>query len=63
MFRVLALYTTTVESDHVLFADVLLAFFTKVAAEKNFQFDATTDGRPVSLNERTASPVRSTVAS
>ena len=27
------------------------------------QFDATTDGRPVSLNERTASPVRSTVAS
>ena len=29
----------------------------------DFQFDATTDGRPVSLNERTASPVRSTVAS
>lgn len=42
-FKVLALYTTTVESDHVDFAKDAIQFYTKLAAEKNFVFDTTTD--------------------
>jgi uncharacterized protein len=42
-FKVVAFYTTTVERDHVQFAQDALAFFTKLAKEKNFQFDTTTD--------------------
>jgi type 1 glutamine amidotransferase len=42
-FKVLAFYATKVESGHVHFANDALAFFTKLAAEKNFQFDTTTD--------------------
>ena len=42
-FRVLALYATTVEPDHVLFAGALLDVCTELAAEKNFQLDAVTD--------------------
>ncbi|HMH33898.1 MAG TPA: ThuA domain-containing protein [Puia sp.] len=39
----IAFYSTTVERDHVQFARDALAFFTKLAKEKNFQFDSTTD--------------------
>jgi len=42
-FRVLALYSTTVESDHVRFAYAVLRFFTQIAARNDFLFDATTD--------------------
>jgi type 1 glutamine amidotransferase len=42
-FKVLALYSTTVESDHVDFANDAIKFYTKMAAEKNFVFDVTTD--------------------
>jgi len=42
-FKVLALYTTTVESDHVDFSKDAIQFYTKLAAEKNFVFDTTTD--------------------
>ncbi len=42
-FKVLALYTTTVETDHVDFARDAIQFYTKLAAEKNFVFDTTTD--------------------
>ena len=42
-FKVLALYSTTVESDHVDFAKDAIQFYTKLAAEKNFVFDTTTD--------------------
>lgn len=42
-FKVLALYTTTVEADHVDFAKDAIQFYTKLAAEKNFVFDTTTD--------------------
>ncbi|MDB5024553.1 MAG: ThuA protein [Mucilaginibacter sp.] len=42
-FRVLALYSTTVESDHVDFAVSAIKFYTKMAAEKNFVFDLSTD--------------------
>jgi type 1 glutamine amidotransferase len=42
-FKVLALYSTTVESDHVDFANDAIKFYTKMAAEKDFVFDVTTD--------------------
>jgi len=42
-FKVLALYTTTVEADHVDFAMDAIRFYTKLAAEKNFVLDTTTD--------------------
>jgi type 1 glutamine amidotransferase len=42
-FKVLALYSTTVESDHVDFATDAIKFYTKLAAEKGFVFDVTTD--------------------
>jgi hypothetical protein len=42
-FKVLALYSTTVESDHVDFANDAITFYTKMAAEKDFVFDVTTD--------------------
>ncbi len=42
-FKVLALYTTTVETDHVDFAREAIKFYTKLAAEKGFAFDTTTD--------------------
>jgi uncharacterized protein len=42
-FKVLALYSTTVEADHVDFARDALQFYTKLAAENNFVFDTTTD--------------------
>jgi type 1 glutamine amidotransferase len=50
-FKVLALYTTTVESDHVDFAKDAIQFYTKLAAEKNFVFDTTTDWEK--LNDET----------
>ena len=42
-FRVLAFYTTTVEKDHVQFAHDALRFYSKLAANKHFSFDSTTD--------------------
>ena len=41
-FKVLALYTTTVESDHVDFAYGAIKYFTDLAARRGFVFDTTT---------------------
>ncbi|MES1216432.1 MAG: ThuA domain-containing protein, partial [Bacteroidota bacterium] len=41
-FKVLAFYTTTVENDHVDFANNIIPFYQKLAVEKNFTFDTTT---------------------
>jgi type 1 glutamine amidotransferase len=40
-FRVLAFYSTKVESDHVDFAKDAIVFYTKMAADKGFAFDTT----------------------
>lgn len=40
-FKVLAFYSTIVESDHVDFAKDAIAFYNKMAAEKGFAFDTT----------------------
>ncbi len=42
-FKVLALYTTTVESDHVDFAKDAIRFYRKMAAKDDFVFDTTTN--------------------
>jgi type 1 glutamine amidotransferase len=42
-FRVLAFYTTTVEKDHVQFAQDALRFYARLASQKHFSFDSTTD--------------------
>lgn len=42
-FRVLAFYSTVVESDHVDFARDCISFYTQLAAEQNFMFEVTTD--------------------
>jgi YVTN family beta-propeller protein len=42
-FKVLAFYSTSVEPDHLLFAEGALKFFTACAAKDGFAFDATTD--------------------
>jgi uncharacterized protein len=42
-FKVLALYSTNVESDHVDFAKDAIQFYTKMAADSNFVFEVTTD--------------------
>jgi uncharacterized protein len=42
-FKVLAFYSTSVEPDHVLFAEGALKFFAACAAKDGFAFDATTD--------------------
>jgi len=42
-FKILALYSTTAEQDHVDFAKDAIVFYSKIAAEKNFVFDVTTD--------------------
>jgi len=42
-FKVIAFYTTTVEPDHVHFANDAIKYFTQLGQEKNFQFDTTTD--------------------
>src|SRR5258708_26558912 len=41
-FRVLPFYSTSVEPDHVLFAEGALNFFSQVANKNNFTFDSTT---------------------
>ena len=41
--RVIAFFSTTVEPDHVDFARDAIAFYTRLAAEKNFVFDTTSD--------------------
>ncbi|MDF2432473.1 MAG: uncharacterized protein JWP44_2104, partial [Mucilaginibacter sp.] len=40
-FKVLAFYSTIVESDHVDFAMDAIKFYTKMAADKGFAFDTT----------------------
>jgi len=40
-FKVLAFYSTAVESDHVDFAKDAIAFYTKMAVDKGFEFDTT----------------------
>ncbi|WP_183556995.1 ThuA domain-containing protein [Mucilaginibacter sp. SP1R1] len=42
-FKVLALYTTTVEPDHVDFAHDAIKYFTDLAAKRGFTFDSTTN--------------------
>jgi len=42
-FKMLALYTTTVESDHVDFANDAIKYFTDLAAKDGFAFEATTN--------------------
>ena len=42
-FKALAFYNTKVEKAHVNFANDAIAFYTKLAGEKNFVFEATTD--------------------
>jgi len=41
-FRVLAFYSTNVESDHVDFAKQALQFFTECARKDHFRFESTT---------------------
>ncbi|MDP4248719.1 MAG: ThuA domain-containing protein [Bacteroidota bacterium] len=48
-FKALAFYSTTVESDHVDFAKDAIRFYSRLAAEKNFVFDTTTNWE--NLNE------------
>jgi YVTN family beta-propeller protein len=42
-FKVLAFYSTSVEPDHLLFAESALKFFTACAARDGFAFDTTTN--------------------
>ena len=42
-FRVLALYSTHVEQDHVDFANDAIAFFTKLSSQEHFSLETTTD--------------------
>ena len=42
-FKALAFYTTTVEPDHVRFAEAAIRFYTTLVAKEHFQFDATPD--------------------
>jgi uncharacterized protein len=42
-FKVLGFYSTSVEPDHVQFAEAALKFFAARAASDNFTFDSTTD--------------------
>ena len=42
-FRALVFYSTTVEGDHVQFANDALAFFARIASKDQFDFDRTTD--------------------
>jgi uncharacterized protein len=48
-FHAVAFYSTDVESDHVLFAQDALKFFSSLASKDNFTFDASTDWQ--NLNE------------
>jgi uncharacterized protein len=42
-FRAIAFYRTTVERAHVQFAEDAISFYGKLAAEKHFAFESTTD--------------------
>jgi uncharacterized protein len=50
-FKVLVLYSTNVESDHVHFANDALAFFRALALKNNFTLDETTDWGRLNENE------------
>ncbi|HVY73513.1 MAG TPA: ThuA domain-containing protein [Puia sp.] len=43
VFRTLAFYSTKVEADHVDFAHQAIDFYSRMASERNFVFDTTTD--------------------
>ena len=55
-FKVLAFYSTNVESDHVKTANDAIAFYQALAAKNNFVFDVTTDWSK--LNENDLKPYR-----
>jgi len=42
-FKVLAFYSTTVEGDHVAFANDAIRFYSEVAVRQHFRFDTTSD--------------------
>jgi len=42
-FKAIAFYSTTVESDHVDFANNAIGYYKELAAQKNFVFDTTTN--------------------
>lgn len=46
-FKVLALYTTTVEADHVDFANDAIKYFTDLSVKNGFAFDTTTNWKNV----------------
>ncbi len=50
-FKVLAFYSTDVESDHVNTANDAIAFYRELAAKDNFVFDVTTDWNKLNDNE------------
>lgn len=50
-FRVLAFYNTRVEPDHVDFARDAIAYFQRLAAQKHFRFDTTTDWTKMNFQE------------
>ena len=50
-FKVLAFYSTDVESDHVKTANDALAFYRDLAARSNFAFDVTTDWSKLNDND------------
>jgi type 1 glutamine amidotransferase len=49
--RVLALYSTNVESDHVEFARQAIRFYSELARTKNVQFEAATDWKKLTTDE------------
>jgi type 1 glutamine amidotransferase len=49
-FKVLALYSTTVEGDHVAFAYDAIRFYSELAARQHFRFDTTSDWTGMSLH-------------
>jgi hypothetical protein len=53
-FKVLAFYSTDVESDHVKTANDAIAFYKELAAKNNFVLDVTTDW--TKLNEKDLKP-------
>jgi uncharacterized protein len=50
-YKVLVLYSTDVEPDHLHFANVALAFFRALAEKNNFALDATTDWAKLTEND------------
>lgn len=55
-FKILAFYSTDVESDHVKTANDAIAFYRDLATQSNFAFDVTTDWNK--LNDNDLKPYR-----